>query len=99
MKGVFVMTSDTTTAEDRLRELGLRLPDAPTPFGAYVPAVQNRNNLMEQPGGLRRRHALAEAANSSRIGFSGCPSVPRAMGKRAKRGFVAGAEIPTRSPG
>jgi enamine deaminase RidA (YjgF/YER057c/UK114 family) len=34
------MTSDTTTAEDRLRELGIHLPDAPTPFGAYVPAVQ-----------------------------------------------------------
>jgi enamine deaminase RidA (YjgF/YER057c/UK114 family) len=34
------MISDTTTAEDRLRELGIHLPDAPTPFGAYVPAVQ-----------------------------------------------------------
>ena len=39
------MTSDTTTAEDRLRELGIRLPDAPTPFGAYVPAVQTGNLL------------------------------------------------------
>jgi enamine deaminase RidA (YjgF/YER057c/UK114 family) len=39
------MTSDTTTAEDRLHELGLRLPDAPTPFGAYVPAVQTGNVL------------------------------------------------------
>ena len=34
------MTTDTTTAEDRLAKLGIRLPDAPTPFGAYVPAVQ-----------------------------------------------------------
>src|SRR6516162_5941594 len=45
MKGVFVMTSDRTTAEDRLRELGIHLPDAPTPFGAYVPAVQTGNLL------------------------------------------------------
>jgi enamine deaminase RidA (YjgF/YER057c/UK114 family) len=39
------MTSDTTTVEDRLRELGIHLPDAPTPFGAYVPAVQTGNLL------------------------------------------------------
>jgi len=39
------MTPDTTTAEDRLRELGIHLPDAPTPFGAYVPAVQTGNLL------------------------------------------------------
>ena len=39
------MTSDMTTAEDRLRDLGIRLPDAPTPFGAYVPAVQTGNLL------------------------------------------------------
>ena len=39
------MTSDTTTAEDRLRELGIHLPDAPTPFGAYVPAVRTGNLL------------------------------------------------------
>ena len=34
------MTPNTTTAEDRLAKLGIHLPDAPTPFGAYVPAVQ-----------------------------------------------------------
>ena len=39
------MISDTTTAEERLRELGIHLPDAPTPFGAYVPAVQTGNLL------------------------------------------------------
>jgi enamine deaminase RidA (YjgF/YER057c/UK114 family) len=39
------MTSDTTTAEDRLRELGIHLPDAPTPFGAYAPAVHTGNLL------------------------------------------------------
>jgi enamine deaminase RidA (YjgF/YER057c/UK114 family) len=35
----------TTSAEDRLAKLGIRLPDAPTPFGAYVPAVQTGNLL------------------------------------------------------
>lgn len=33
------------SAEARLRELGLELPAAPTPFGAYVPAVQTGNLL------------------------------------------------------
>ncbi len=44
-KGAFVMTTDATTAEDRLIRLGIRLPEAPTPFGAYVPAVQAGNLL------------------------------------------------------
>src|SRR5271170_2079172 len=35
----------TTTAEDRLAELDIHLPEAPTPFGAYVPAVQTGNLL------------------------------------------------------
>ena len=39
------MTTNATTAEDRLAKLGLQLPDAPTPFGAYVPAVQTGNLL------------------------------------------------------
>jgi enamine deaminase RidA (YjgF/YER057c/UK114 family) len=34
------MTTNATTAEHRLAKLGIQLPDAPTPFGAYVPAVQ-----------------------------------------------------------
>jgi enamine deaminase RidA (YjgF/YER057c/UK114 family) len=34
-----------TTAEDRLARLGIHLPDAPTPFGAYVPAVRTGNLL------------------------------------------------------
>jgi enamine deaminase RidA (YjgF/YER057c/UK114 family) len=37
------MTTNTATAEDRLAELNIHLPDAPTPFGAYVPAVQTGN--------------------------------------------------------
>jgi enamine deaminase RidA (YjgF/YER057c/UK114 family) len=45
MKGVFLMIMDSTTAEDRLAKLGIHLPDAPMPFGAYVPAVQTGNLL------------------------------------------------------
>lgn len=39
------MAAIPTTAEDRLSGLGIPLPDAPTPFGAYVPAVQTGNLL------------------------------------------------------
>src|SRR5262245_26518208 len=39
------MTTNQATAEDRLARLGIQLPDAPTPFGAYVPAVQTGNLL------------------------------------------------------
>ena len=39
------MPANLTTAEDRLAKLNIHLPDAPTPFGAYVPAVQTGNLL------------------------------------------------------
>ena len=39
------MTSTSTTAEDRLAKLGIHLPDAPAPFGAYVPAVRTGSLL------------------------------------------------------
>ena len=39
------MTTDVTTAEDRLGKLGIQLPAAPTPFGAYLPAVQTGSLL------------------------------------------------------
>src|SRR4051794_26598562 len=39
------MTATATTAEDRLAKSGIHLPAAPTPFGAYVPAVQTGNLL------------------------------------------------------
>jgi len=39
------MTPNAKTAEDRLATLGIHLPDTPTPFGAYVPAVQTGNLL------------------------------------------------------
>jgi enamine deaminase RidA (YjgF/YER057c/UK114 family) len=45
------MTTNSTTAEDRLAKLDIHLPDAPTPFGAYVPAVQT-GNLLFQSGTL-----------------------------------------------
>ena len=37
------MPANAATAEDRLAKLGIKLPEAPTPFGAYVPAVQTGN--------------------------------------------------------
>src|SRR2546428_6466168 len=39
------MTTNSTTAEERLAKLGIHLPDAQSPFGAYVPAVQTGNLL------------------------------------------------------
>jgi enamine deaminase RidA (YjgF/YER057c/UK114 family) len=39
------MTTNATTAEDRLARLGIQLPEAPTPFGAYVPAVRTGDLL------------------------------------------------------
>src|ERR1041385_1499475 len=39
------MTTNTTTAEDRLAELGIKLPAPPEPFGIYVEAVQTGNLL------------------------------------------------------
>ena len=39
------MTINETTAEDHLARVRIQLPDAPTPFGAYVPAVQTGNLL------------------------------------------------------
>jgi enamine deaminase RidA (YjgF/YER057c/UK114 family) len=39
------MNTNSTTAEDRLAKLGIRLPEAPSPFGAYVPALQTGNLL------------------------------------------------------
>jgi enamine deaminase RidA (YjgF/YER057c/UK114 family) len=35
----------TTSAERRIQELEIRLPPAPTPFGAYVPTVQSGSLL------------------------------------------------------
>ncbi len=35
-----------TSAEERLKELGINLPSPPGPFGAYVEAVQTGNKLI-----------------------------------------------------
>src|SRR5437867_12413616 len=39
------MTTNSTTAEDRLAKLGIQLPAPPEPFGTYVEAVQTGNLL------------------------------------------------------
>ena len=39
------MTTQATTAEDRLAKLGITLPAPPEPFGTYVEAVQTGNLL------------------------------------------------------
>jgi hypothetical protein len=39
------MTTNTTTAEQRLKQLGIELPVPPEPFGTYVEAVQTGNLL------------------------------------------------------
>jgi enamine deaminase RidA (YjgF/YER057c/UK114 family) len=39
------MTTNSTTAEQRLKELGIKLPKPPQPFGTYVEAVQTGNLL------------------------------------------------------
>jgi enamine deaminase RidA (YjgF/YER057c/UK114 family) len=39
------MASTMIAAEERLAAMGLSLPDAPTPFGAYVPAVRTGDLL------------------------------------------------------
>lgn len=45
MERNFVMTTNSSTSEERLEKLGVHLPEAPTPFGAYVPTVQTGNLL------------------------------------------------------
>ncbi len=39
------MTTNVISAEERLTSLGIHLPEAPSPFGSYVPAVQTGNLL------------------------------------------------------
>jgi hypothetical protein len=53
------MIANLTTAEERLANLGLHLPDAPTPFGAYVPAVQTGNLLFLSGMGSVTTRSLA----------------------------------------
>jgi enamine deaminase RidA (YjgF/YER057c/UK114 family) len=53
------MTTDATTADDRLARLGIHLPEAPTPFGAYVPVVQTGNLLFLSGMLATSGHAIA----------------------------------------
>jgi enamine deaminase RidA (YjgF/YER057c/UK114 family) len=39
------MPTESSTADSRLADLGIHLPDPPSPFGAYVEAVQTGNLL------------------------------------------------------
>ena len=48
------MTTNSTTAKDRLAKLGIHLPDAPTPFRAYMPAVQPGNLLIPERNARHR---------------------------------------------
>jgi enamine deaminase RidA (YjgF/YER057c/UK114 family) len=45
VNGYGVMTTHTTTAEQRLKALGIKLPTPPEPFGIYAEAVQTGNLL------------------------------------------------------
>jgi enamine deaminase RidA (YjgF/YER057c/UK114 family) len=45
LKGAFFVTTNATTAEGRLAELGINLPAPPEPFGTYAEAVQTGNLL------------------------------------------------------
>ena len=40
-----MMSAESTTAEDRLAKLGIKLPAPPEPFGTYAEAVQTGNLL------------------------------------------------------
>jgi len=44
------MATNSTTAEDRLAELGIQLPEAPTPFGAYNGPITLHALLWRPPG-------------------------------------------------
>jgi enamine deaminase RidA (YjgF/YER057c/UK114 family) len=57
MKGALIMIPTATTAEERLGKLGIHLPAAPTPFGAYVPAVRTGNLLFLSGMLATRGHA------------------------------------------
>jgi enamine deaminase RidA (YjgF/YER057c/UK114 family) len=45
MKGINMVKANSIGAEERLAKMGILLPEAPTPFGAYVPAVRTGHLL------------------------------------------------------
>src|SRR5476651_659652 len=61
------MSTTTATAEDRLVKLGIHLPYAPAPFGAYVP---------EKP--CTSMAALTPATGNTQ-GDPSCPQLPQPL--------------------
>jgi hypothetical protein len=61
--------ANPSTAEERLAKLGIHLPDAPTPFGAYVPAVQTGNLLFLSGMFATSGHTPTV------VGAAGCPKI------------------------
>jgi len=61
-------SSHLATAEQRLRQLGIKLPTPPEPFGIYAEAVQTGNLLfltgMLPPVGRAKRNSLGASARS-----------------------------------
>jgi enamine deaminase RidA (YjgF/YER057c/UK114 family) len=74
----------TTTAELRLRELGIDLPPAPTPLGAYVPAVQT-GQLLFLSGMLptRGHEALVVGRLGAELDAEGARAAARAAALNA----------------
>src|SRR6266478_951769 len=70
------MTTNSTTSEDRLAKLGIHLPDAPTPFGAYVPAVQT-GHLLFLSGMLATLGHTARRVRRRDAGVHGAPESRR----------------------
>ena len=67
-------TSAAAGAEQRLKDLHITLPAAPTPFGAYVEAVQTGNLLFMSgmsPPTAGRRSSAASAQIGRRQGSAG----------------------------
>src|SRR5262245_54891711 len=68
----FIMTTNSTSADERLARLGIQLPDALTPFGASVPAGRglsvNVGAVREfEYGGRRARSAIWKSPAVGRI--------------------------------
>jgi len=86
-------------AEERLRELGIQLPPAPTPFGAYVPAVQTGNLLFlsgmlptvgHEPrvlGCLGKDVDVDSARSASRIAALNALAVRQAASRHSRSGM------------
>ena len=86
-------------AEERLRDLGIQLPPAPTPFGAYVPAVQTGNLLFlsgmlptvgHEPrvlGCLGKDVDVDSARSASRIAALNALAVRQAASRHSRSGM------------